>query len=151
MRQIPTGLSNSHFIEEILKDERWIQRFVERFFGWVFATLCTTNPSTREFWEQKAPTQVQTIRLFLQRAGEASVPASRWSVLTRLVTGLRYWLVQGLLTLLSVLGLLRPVSYVVQLLMERLVQLWAHCQLWRLKRYRWISMDEDYVLELHDR
>jgi hypothetical protein len=122
---------------------------VNRLWGWTLATLCTRRSDLYAFWAEKSPDQIGNIRMYLENAGEASVPAP-WPVLTRLITGLRAWLVQGVLAALSALGLLQAVMLLAHPIMERLAQAWTQHQLHRLKKCRWISMAEGYILELRD-
>ncbi|TEB19496.1 hypothetical protein FA13DRAFT_1802134 [Coprinellus micaceus] len=130
-------------VRSLLRDKDWVRAFVNRLWGWILVTLCTRSPKVRSFWEKESPHQVDTIRLYLKNADEASIPASPWSV----ITGLYTWLVQGILAALSMLGLLQTVLILAHPLIEGQTQ--ARTQR-RLETYRWICMAEGYILELRN-
>ncbi|TEB39447.1 hypothetical protein FA13DRAFT_2232 [Coprinellus micaceus] len=152
MSWLPCGNAKSpKNVSELLHDKDWVRAFVNGLWGWVLATLCTRRSNLKAFWAEKSPDQIDNICLYLKNVSDVSIPASPWSVLTRLTTGLWSWLVQGIL---AALGLLQAALILSHPLGERLTQAWVQHQLRRrLKKYRWISMGEGpgYVLELHNR
>jgi hypothetical protein len=133
-------------VQEIFETEEWTRRFVKNYWGWLLATLTGTRGDTATQWSERAPNQWKAMQMHIQRAGEASVSASRWCVLTRPVTGLRILLEQVVLFMFASVGMLHILSKMTQKL-QRAREARAARQ---LTSSGWICMSngEGYMLAL---